>query len=306
MRKISLLISLILLSYLYSLANEHPYRPMVEEGKEWHYKYEIGFMWDQSISYPTYQVMLKMQGDTIIDNKSYKKVYSYTDSNPLPDCNTPFGFIREDCENRIIYGKSNNLYDYDSHNRIYRADFNSRAEYVIFDMKNLQINSFDCSEDSIITISNNIEGVDYNGFEWEGYTSGMYLEGLGYISNVASDLFGVVPLISGGQGYLPYIYRIKDGSGKTLYYNSEVNGVNEVTITSNTLVIEKNGDFLRFTDNDTNSGSIHYDIFNMQGVSILKGELNTAAEVSISNLPQGIYIVRAHTTHSTAQIKFTR
>lgn len=282
-------------------ANDHPYRPMVEEGKEWHYTYKIGFMWN-TITYPNRNVVFKMQGDTIIDNKSYKKVYSYTDYNPIPDCNTPFGFIREDCENRIIYGRDNNSYDYKAQIRL--LHFHHDGDYIIFDMLNPRNNSFDCEDP--VAITKTFEGTEYYGLEWKGYPGGAYFEGLGYISEEPADLFGIVMLTSGNQGYLPYIYRIKDGSGKTLYYNSEVNGVNEVTITSNTLVIEKNGDFLRFTDNDTNSGSIHYDIINMQGVSILKGELNTAAEVNISNLQQGIYIVRAHTPHSTAQIKFIR
>ena len=113
-------------------------------------------------------------------------------------------------------------------------------------------------------------------------------------------------LTSGSQGYLPYIYRIKDGNGKTLYYNSEADGVNDVSITPNVLAIEKNGNYLRFTDNEVNTGVIHYDIFNMQGIAILRGEIDTTSEVNISNLPKGIYLVRAHTTHSTAQIKFTR
>ena len=307
MKKIilSLLLSLI---FTLSYAQEHEYIPFVEEGKEWHYTHKIGFMWGDDY-YPSNNVMLKMQGDTVINDISYKKVYSYTNWSSTPDNNSPYGFIREDCEKQIIYGLGNIRYDYTIHMGIFWLPNRGMEEYTIFDMQNPSHSSFDTSygtyDFKLAQTVKTITGTDYHGYTWDCFGStGIYLEGLGFVSeDIAGDLFGITLLISGGQGYLPYIYCIKNGKGETLFYN-ESNTVSPITTVP--LTLKKIGNDILFSATALDNEYISYEICNMQGIIVIQGQTKDKGTVDIANLPKGIYIVRAHTSNSTTQIKFTR
>lgn len=91
------LILLAVLGSLAAYAADHEYLPLVEEGKTWHYKF-----WKDSIG--KYDCSLTMRGDTLIEGKTYKKIF-FSDI-PLPDMQWPIAYMCE--ENKVVTAKSNN------------------------------------------------------------------------------------------------------------------------------------------------------------------------------------------------------
>lgn len=75
-------------------AAEHEYLPLVEEGKSWHYKYGKTDKFNSSLT---------MRGDTLIEGKTYKKVF-FSDSVAY-DMQWPIAYMCE--ENKVVTAKSN-------------------------------------------------------------------------------------------------------------------------------------------------------------------------------------------------------
>ena len=81
---------------LAAYAAEREYLPLVEEGKTWHYKF-----WNDSIG--KYDCSLTMRGDTLIEGKTYKKIFF--SNNQVRDMQWPIAYMCED--NKVVTAKSN-------------------------------------------------------------------------------------------------------------------------------------------------------------------------------------------------------
>ena len=90
--------ALICLGCIASQAQEYEYVPFVREGVEWgYYQYNPVHPEDNGI------IRLQFEGDTLLDGKTYKKLYMYKGCDLTPDKGTLIDFMRE--ENKIVYSK---------------------------------------------------------------------------------------------------------------------------------------------------------------------------------------------------------
>lgn len=81
----------------YAKADDDSYTPMVEEGYEWGYYYEELPVPCESKFY----YRLQFLGDSIVDGKTYKKLYMYRSEKLNPDLQRPLALMRE--EGRKVY-----------------------------------------------------------------------------------------------------------------------------------------------------------------------------------------------------------
>ena len=83
------------------VAQEYEYVPFVREGVKWVYYYDFPF--DNSyIASGKHYYTLEIKGDTILNNKCYKKVHLYQGGAINTENDTIPVFLRE--ENKIVYG----------------------------------------------------------------------------------------------------------------------------------------------------------------------------------------------------------
>ena len=99
---------------------EYEYVPFVREGVEWgYYQYNPVHPEDNGI------IRLQFEGDTLLDGKTYKKLYMYKGCDLTPDNGTLIDFMRE--ENKIVYSKKDRKYS----DEIYVED--AETEVVLYD-----------------------------------------------------------------------------------------------------------------------------------------------------------------------------
>ncbi len=115
MKKFTLLISLLtglLSTQLNAQDTEHEYIPMAVEGAQWLISFDDISTYDE---YADFNYSYAIQGDTIINSINYKKVYwrfvafhngSGGETNFILGPRNIFGAIRDDIENKQVYGIS--------------------------------------------------------------------------------------------------------------------------------------------------------------------------------------------------------
>ena len=140
-----------------------PKRPMLEQGKTWVYVYHQ--VTDETIGdVPLWWIYYRLNGDTIIDERQYMKMYRSDWDNNL---NEYYGAYREDEEGRVyLYSRYN------------------KEEYKVFD---LEWADFEYHPDNIIIETIKSNGKLFNRYRYqsrrpEGDTYDVYcsIEGVGY------------------------------------------------------------------------------------------------------------------------------
>lgn len=190
-----LLISLMLSVISFSLQAQHPF---LEKGKTWHV---MNFSMGGHIIVQDYYV----ENDTVVDGKTYSKVYSQTDEGTRLDV-----LLRE--ENR----------------RVYRHDLNSKGESIIYDFNLKEGDTFmrHLSDDNISCCVKKVETVNINGEDLKQLTiectsemEHMYsetmtwTEGIGYRYGVLDGIVNFAP--SSWSREAIYVYNSQSDN---LYY----------------------------------------------------------------------------------------
>lgn len=227
-------------------ADRLPYRPLVVEGNTWRYN-ELYLYWVHDK--PDLDWSLKIEGDTIIDGKQYKKVYAYTNRADTPDLGIAYAFIREDCEARKVYGLGNE--EFLLREKL-RQNWFPSGEYLLYDFDKPENSEWweGYSRDKKVKESiTSVNGNDLRVFELEN-TNCRIIEGVGGIIDWASDLFCIDAAVASSQGYCPFLYEVTDAEGNIIYEieeNRPKGGVDNVSV-------------------DDADGAPEY--FNLQGVKV--------------------------------------
>ena len=190
-----LLISLMLSVISFSLQAQHPF---LEKGKTWHV---MNFSMGGHIIVQDYYV----ENDTVVDGKTYSKVYSKTDEGTTLEV-----LLREEDQ------------------RVYRHSLNSKNEYIIYDFNLKEGDSFvrHLSDDNISCCVKKVETVNINGEDLKQLTiecssemEPMYsetmtwTEGIGYRYGLLDGIVNFAPS-SWSRGVI-YVYNSQSNN---LYY----------------------------------------------------------------------------------------
>ena len=102
-------------------AQEYEYVPLVQEGVEWGY-YQYNPVHPENNGF----IRLQFEGDTLLDGKTYKKLYMYKGCDFTSDRSTLVDFMRE--ENKTVYSKkerkdNDDIYGEDVEEEIVLYDF---------------------------------------------------------------------------------------------------------------------------------------------------------------------------------------
>ena len=119
-RKMLLEWGLLLFGSMALQAQEYEYVPLVREGVEWGY-----FQYNPVHPENNGIIRLQFEGDTLLNGKTYKKLYMYEGCDFTPDRSTLIDFMRE--ENKIVYSKKKREYG----TIIYGEDV--EGEIVVYD-----------------------------------------------------------------------------------------------------------------------------------------------------------------------------
>ena len=176
MKNLILLISLLFSTYIYA----QEYHSMLTNGKEWHCIYEVKYSYNQDGEWP---YVIKVCGDTTINNTTYKKMYMvYTDSVPN-DCKKERIFV--------AYEKDKKVYRYNDGKSTLILDFNMHKGDIISSATDSYV-----EDEDYIEVSN----VSYHRLKMSN--GGIWVEGIG--SNTAYSTYEMAIID------LPVAYYIDD------------------------------------------------------------------------------------------------
>lgn len=241
-----LVIILAVVGSMVAYAAEHEYLPLVEEGKSWHYKF-----WNDSIG--KYDCSLTMRGDTLIDGKTYKKVF-FSD-NKVNEMQWPVAYMCED--NKVVTAKSNAatikcLRDVMHPYHDYR-EFNFIDEYIDlkYDFNDFSAPDYTTTEFNLTTghshdmtrLEDNYDGATRNVAEWARadyeYSADemkyWVIEGIGvegeYVHLLKTSM-RIMPWTNGGGHILGYLAYVTNAKGEVIYtgrmLRSSQSGVQDV------------------------------------------------------------------------------
>lgn len=229
-----LVILLAVVGSLTAHAAEHEYLPLVEEGKSWHYKF-----WKDSIG--KYDCSLTMKGDTLIEGKTYKKVFFIDKSFPEPIW--PIAYMQE--ENKVVTTISNDsTYNYiklnSGHCHDYRVfNFVNEVKYNFKDFSSPNYATYkdSYSSDTCYTMSmieDRYDGQARNVAEWTlqdyNYQSSdlkyWVIEGVGIEGDNAHLLKTNMFVVGFGHGSpLGYLAYVTNAKGEVIYTGRTLRGI---------------------------------------------------------------------------------
>lgn len=207
-------------------AAEHEYLPLVEEGKSWHYKFGKTDRFDSSLT---------MRGDTLIEGKTYKKVF-FSDSVAY-DMQWPIAYMCE--ENKVVTAKSNRAaiewLSEISKSHDYR-EFNFIDEYAKYNFNDFSAPDYTIP-DNIMTandscymtrLEDSYDGTARNVAEWARvdyeYSAAemkyWVIEGVGIEGSCVHLLkTSMRPLswINSGRSFLGYLAYVTNAQGEVIY-----------------------------------------------------------------------------------------
>ena len=229
-----LVILLVAMGSLAAYAAEREYLPLVEEGKTWHYKF-----WNDSIG--KYDCSLTMKGDTLIEGKTYKKIFF--SNNQVHDMQWPIAYMCED--NKVVTAKSNTAavaclkvgvpyHDYREFNFVddVKYDFNnfSAPDYSNPETKISAGHSY-----IMTSLEDNYDGVPRNVAEWarEDYQyqtdelkywviEGVGIEGKG-VHLLKTNML-LLPFSTLGGHILGYLAYVTNAKGEVIYTGRTLRG----------------------------------------------------------------------------------
>ena len=261
MKKAIIIILLALLGMTQAIAQEYEYVPFVREGVKWVCCYYNPIDVTNStdfegsfIPYGRHYYSLKLEGDTVINGKSYKPLHLYSGQEINDECDTVPVYLRE--ENKVVYGIipddrryfecpigiGTSVFDMAIHDRI-----NAGIEFKLYDFNDLE-SFYDHNEDEwysvwfsirndcniftdTVLIGNHLRKrlvIHYPDYPWDEYV----IEGIGFASNfLDGNPFNYFYNITTGldQVFYNLSHVIEDGKiiYKSPYYNPSV-GIDEV------------------------------------------------------------------------------
>ena len=269
--------------------NDTTYHPLVQEGKMWSI---LDATWhynpDSPIPYYTYDTKHFMfQGDTIISDVAYKKIYSSNQENPIyPQDYYLSTFMRED-ENKKVF-------------QIKRNGFGEQWEELLYDFslevgdtvpEELYYCGSNCS--LIVEVSDEIMlngevrkvfHFSRNGFIMEDY----WIEGIG--SNYG-------PFIPFGSEITGGFYRLLcfHENNELMFYNEEYQTCHKKTginAYDNQIIIYPNPTKDRLYIEMKANLNIHaITLINIQG-QIVRGYESSATQLDVSGIAEGIYFLK--------------
>ncbi len=229
MKKVIILLAVMLGSV--SAITAQDYVPLVREGVKW----KCGNANDSYWGWPGNYIepyTICFEGDTIIENHSYKNCMLVFDGYPdeVSD-STVCGFAREDIAAKKVYFRWNPQYD----DRLYYADYNRLwidigEEFVLYDFSDVtQCSAF--KRKSNLTVET--EDVDIAGRLHRQYnikySDGSHflsmIEGIGcvgnhscyYLDNIGDLLCFFIVAYSGSDNNMPMFFHLEDAAGNIIY-----------------------------------------------------------------------------------------
>lgn len=302
------------------------YPPMFEIGKEW--RYQLFWEAGPGVESKDNQLrILKVDGTKVFDGQTYYVVNAYTNNATIPDLNEPYGYFRENIEERKVYFRPNPNYgvapmEYHAVYHYWPQQFDI-TEVCIYDFKKRQSHDvwgsvlFFTSNIDVYCNTGILHGYHDSYFVFDntnfGYNSKLSIvERIGFLmtdsngtlshrqncqslAGIACDLLGIPPLVSSSQGYVTLLYSVVDGNGNEIL---SIDG-NRLAGTE-AVAADRNGSSITITA-DRNELRItapfpigDVEVFNPEGKHVYHGSFSeTQATVSTAGFPPGIYMVKA-------------
>lgn len=287
------------------------YLPMFDIGKEWRYQ----LYWPDNPfeeTQPNRIRTLKVDETREINGQTYFVANAYTDNATQPDMNEPYGYFRENIEERKVYFIPNKNYSVSPirHHAFYYGEVSDfdETERSLYDFRNGHVyeESNGNAHKFSSTISIPSPAGELKGYcdERKSYTH-CIVEGIGHfitdadgvpLTHEAYDLLGIPPLVAGfGQGYVTLLYSVVDGKGNELIsidgnrLEAGIESMNADTIT-NAAITNIDGK-LHIT---ATSAIGKVEIFNLDGKCIYSGSFNNSrATIATDTFAPGIYMMKA-------------
>lgn len=227
--KRNLLLSLIMLmvsaSPLVAQSTADDYLPLVNEGVTWKGDMKIRHN-DSFENQESYAYTIELNGDTVINDLTYKKCYYHFFNLKIYDNSTLRGFLREDLVKRQVFFLANK--DYSPKNKFNdyeNPSFKLDDEVLLYDFADIknpeQYWLANAGEDcgNILSAGRTIELNDGVSRRYHSLIGGYIIEGVGFMGEIGHDLINVfsvnnddMPLQS-----LPVIYSMCDSNGNEIY-----------------------------------------------------------------------------------------
>ena len=278
---------ILLLLTFFSFTSSSYTQSLIGENKEWY----IG---EDFITQPPTTFILKMEGDTIVDDKVYKKIFETQDT------------INQ------IWTPSNQLIREDSSKKVWIRNYsaNHPEEILLYDFNLVVGDSFAINLDSDFMCKIPVINVDSimlsDGEKRKRITfSFQYFddifEEIYWIEGIGSQ-FGLITHLYGYCGWVDYgrWLRCYFEEGERLFGQVPEDECFRL-ITTSTKDLESPASFSIFPNPATDQLSLtlpdtesrNWEIFNYQGQVILNGKLDSNNnQISINNFPSGIYFLK--------------
>ena len=230
------------------------YTPLVREGVKWNCLLCGYSMYSEEDNFE-HKYHIEFKGDTIINDKAYKKCYYIFEKSTNYPNETPRAFVREDVAAKKVYAMFNSEYKHDkvdyATDEIYNYDGALYSEFLLYDFSNILnpeqywFNSIGSERYSVRTIQvaeNNckmftlksqfdIPEIDIDLLESVGFCKG---NNNGKTDKGCGDLLAPFPSICMcGYNFYPLFLNFEDAEGNIVYVAQEYNGIESVASTDN-------------------------------------------------------------------------
>lgn len=225
-----------------------------------------------------------MKENVVIDNIYYKRCVAWSNDNDT----ITLGYVRDDEATRRVYCR----YEYDPDNEIVLYDYNDITQATPLQLLNTTFDNI-TKENFRYSYRNHDK---FTIKDDAGNTLFQIIEGIGFISDDTSEWNGHLlsfPIAQpdSREYQITFSRLIDTKNGSTIYEIPA--GVDKITIDNNSIITYRNGMI------STNENAI-IEIFDINGRNVASAN---GMSLSISNLHNGMYIVRTTTPSQSSTTK---
>lgn len=288
-------------------SEENDYTPLVREGVKWDCSMSV--IYGPSIEGEVFKYTIEFKGDTIINEKTYKRCYYTFETNSIATNDIPRAFLREDVGEKKVYVLLNDDYKINVPYTPPTYDTDS-GEKLLYDFNNWE-NTELCWNTSSIINSIVTKTINYKGKDYKKTILNdeyVVVEGIGFAHNENTwcgyDLLH--PFIDGPKEDTPFVGSMSllnwfiDENGTAIDMSDFMAGVEDLKQDSSSISIEiVNGNINVCSTDKIKSVRI----INMAGVQVDVISAGGNAIVIPTDYPSGCYIIQVATENNIATKK---